>query len=192
MKSYEVTAAAALAAISAVLQFVHLGFLTPWGMWIDIVAVSWIVAYFIYGPRVAIVVSIAGALIITLIAPTSWLGAVMKWTASVPLILTLFLVQKGMKAKQKDLSKMRYLVVAVGAALLIRCALMVPLNYYFAIPIWTGMTVPEAEAALAPVLFGLPMWFWISAVNVAQGILEAVLAWVLVYRFRLDRFSAWE
>jgi riboflavin transporter FmnP len=192
MRSYEITAAAALAAISAVLQFVHLGFLTPWGMWIDLVAVSWIVAYFIYGPRVALTVSIAGALIITLIAPTSWLGAVMKWTASVPLILTLFIVQNGMKAKQKDLAKARYLLIAVAGALLIRCSLMVPLNYYFAIPIWTGMSVPELEMAFGPVLLGFPMWFWIVAVNVAQGILEAALAWVLVYRFRLDRFSSWE
>lgn len=184
MKSYEITAAAALAAISAVLQFVHLGFLTPWGMWIDLVAVSWIVAYLIYGPRVAIMVSVAGALIITLIAPSSWLGAFMKWTASAPLILTLFLVQKGMKAKPKDLSKMRYITVALGAALLIRCALMLPLNYYFAIPIWTGM--PAAQA------MDVVPWWAIAGINAIQGVLEAALAWMLVYRFRLGRFSSWE
>jgi riboflavin transporter FmnP len=189
MKSYEITAAAALAAISAVLEFVHIGFLTPWGMWIDLVAVSWIVAYLIYGPRVAFTVSLAGALIITLIAPSSWLGAFMKWTASVPLILTLFAVQKGMKAKQKDLSKMRYLVPAVAAALLIRCALMLPLNFYFAIPIWTGMSTAQAMAFS---MFNVPLWALVILVNVVQGILEAALAWMLVYRFRLDRFSSWE
>jgi riboflavin transporter FmnP len=172
MKSYEITAAAALAAISAVLEFVHIGFLTPWGMWIDLVAVSWIVAYFIYGPRVALTVSIAGALIIMLIAPTSWLGAFMKWTASVPLILTLFMLQKGMKAKQKDLSKMRYLVPAVASALVIRAALMLPLNYYFAIPIWTGMDVPTAMAVVP--------WWAIVGINAIQCVLEAALAWLLV------------
>jgi len=186
MKSYEVTAAAALAAISAVLQLAQpfTGWQSPWGMWIDLVAVSWTVAYLIYGPRVAIMVSSAGALIITLISPSSWLGAFMKWTASVPLILTLFAVQKGLRVKQKDLSKMRYLVVAVGAAIAIRCALMLPLNYYFAIPIWTGMTTAEAMAIVP--------WWAIAGVNAMQGVLEAALAWLLVYRFRLDRFSSWE
>jgi riboflavin transporter len=187
MKSYEITAAAALAAISAVLQVAQpfTGWYFPsWGMWIDIVAVSWIVAYLIYGPKVALATSLAGALIITLIAPSSWLGAFMKWTASVPLILTLFAVQKGFKVKQKGLAKARYLAVAVAAAIVIRCALMLPLNYYFAIPIWTGMTTAQAVDAFP--------WWIIAGINAVQAVLEAALAWILVFRFRLDRFSAWE
>jgi hypothetical protein len=38
----------------------------------------------------------------------------------------------------------------------------------------------------------VPLWTLIIIVNVVQGILEAALAWLLVYRFKLDRFSSWE
>ena len=71
--------AGALAAVSAVLQLYHLGYQSPqWGMWIDLVAVSWIIAYFLFGIRSALLVSFLGAVIITLFAPDTWLGASMK------------------------------------------------------------------------------------------------------------------
>jgi riboflavin transporter FmnP len=184
MKSYEITAAAALAAISAALQLVHVGVATQWGMWIDLVAVSWIVAYFIYGPRTALAVSVVGALLITLMAPSTWLGAIMKWTATVPIFLTLFVVQKTLRIKPKNLRKPVYLVMAVAAALVIRSLLMIPMNYYFAIPIW----VPDWS--LSDAMTFVP-WWAIAGVNTVQGVLEAALAWILVFRFRLDRFSEW-
>ncbi len=185
MKSYEMTAAAALAAISAALQLVHLGWASPWGIWIDLVAVSWIVAYFIYGPRTALVVSVVSALIITVTAPSTWLGAFMKWTATVPFLFVMLAMQKTMKVKHKDIRKPVFIITALSAALIIRSLLMIPLNYYFAIPIWMP------EWTLAETLQYVP-WWAIAGINTIQGVLEAVLAWMLVFRFRLDRFSEWQ
>jgi riboflavin transporter FmnP len=183
MKSYELTAAGALAAISAALQIVHVGWLSPWGLWIDAVAVSWILAFFLYGGRTALVVSIVGALIITLIAPSTWLGAIMKWTATIPMIVVLFAMQKVMKLKPGDMRKLRLIAVAVIAAVLLRGAIIIPLNYYFAIPIWTGWTTAEAMAFVP--------WWVIFGLNAIQGALEVAIAWLLVFRFRLDRFAVW-
>ena len=99
MRSHEITAAATLAAISAAFQLVHpfTGWQSPWGMWIDVVAIPWIIAYFLFGGRPAIVVSIVGALIITMVAPSTWLGALMKWLATVPMIIIPWLMQNLMK-----------------------------------------------------------------------------------------------
>jgi riboflavin transporter FmnP len=184
MKSYEVTAFAALAAISAVLQIVHLGWLSPWGMWIDLVAVSWMTAYFLYGGRAAFIVSLVGAIIITLVAPSTWLGAGMKWLATLPMWLVPLAMQKTLGKKMKDFRKPALLVAAVAIAILLRCMIVIPVNYYFAIPVWTGMTTAQAIEAVP--------WWAIFALNAVQGAVEVALAWLLVFRFRLDRFAAWQ
>jgi len=184
MKPYEITAAAALAAISAALQIVHAGWISPWGMWIDIVAVSWIVAYFLYGSRTAFAVSLVSALIITFVAPSTWLGAMTKWTATVPLLFVMLGMEKAMKLKINDFRRLKYLAIAVFLAAIIRAAVLIPLDYYFAIPIWTGWSVSEAMAFVP--------WWAIAGINGAQTIVEAALAWLLVFRFKLDRFSVWK
>ena len=183
MKSYEVTAFAALAAISAVLQIVHLGWLSPWGMWVDLVAVSWMTAYFLYGGRAAFIVSLVGAIIITLVAPSTWLGAGMKWLATFPMWLVPLAMRRAFRKKMKDFRKPAILIAAVAIAILLRCLIVIPVNYYFAIPIWTGMTTAQAIEAVP--------WWAIFALNAVQGVVEVALAWLLVFRFRLDRFASW-
>ena len=89
-KTTILTSAGMLAAISSVLQIVHIGYLSPWGMWIDFVAIPWIIAYLLFGGRGAFIVSVISAIIITLVAPSTWLGAVMKWVATLPIWLVPF------------------------------------------------------------------------------------------------------
>lgn len=184
MKNYEITAAAALVAISAALQIVHVGFAVPWGMWMDVVAVSWIVAYFLYGGRTAIVVSVISALVITLVAPATWLGATAKWLASVPLIFVMIAMSVTMKLKMRDFSKMHLLLLAVAVSIVIRAALLIPFNYYFALPIWVGWSTAEAMSFVP--------WWAIAGINALQTVVEVAIAWLLVFRFKLDRFSAWK
>ena len=87
----ELSLAAGLASISAATQLIHIGYQSPtWGMWIDVVAISWIIAFFLFGVRGSLLVSLVGALIITLFAPDTWLGASMKWIATLPTWFTLF------------------------------------------------------------------------------------------------------
>ncbi len=183
MDSQDITACAALAAISAALQVVHVGWMSPWGMWIDLVAVSWMIGYFLYGGKPALVVSVVGALLITLIAPSTWLGAMMKWIATVPMFLIPVVMRRVMRLDARGFASLKVLVPAILLAIILRGAIVIPVNYYFAIPIWVGWSPAEAMT-LVP-------WWAIFGINAVQGALEVLLAWLLVFRFRLDRFATW-
>ncbi len=184
MKTYEISAFAALAAISAVFQIVHLGYQTPWGMWIDVVAIPWILAFFLYRGRGSLIVSIIGAIIITLVAPSTWLGASMKWLATMSMWLMLWFWQIIFKLKLKDFKKLRIMIPCILLGIILRGLIIIPTNYYYAIPIWTGWT-PEQAMEMLP-------WWIIFSLNAIQGILEVVIAWLLVFKFRLERFKSWE
>lgn len=184
MRSYEISACAALAAISAAVQIVHIGWPSPWGMWIDIVAIPWILAFFLFKGRAALSVSIVGSIIITLAAPSSWLGAIMKFFATLPMFLIPWVFQRLYKLHLKDFKKLRIITFCLVIAVIIRGIMMIPMNYYFAIPIWTGWG-PEEAMNMIP-------WYIIFSLNAIQGILEVVIAWLLVFRFKLKRFATWE
>jgi riboflavin transporter len=182
LTSREIALSAALASLSAVVQLLHIGYQSPaWGMWIDVVAVSWIIAYFLFGIRSSLLVTLVGTLIITLFAPDTWLGASMKLVATVPVILALFVWSALRKKGVSEYHNPRKLVVPFIVSVVIRCAVVLPLNYFYAIPIWTGMTPDKAMAAIP--------WFVIAGFNVAQSLLDVVFAWVIVYQFKLSRFS---
>lgn len=182
LSSREIAFASALAAFSATVQLIHIGYQSPtWGMWIDIVAVSWIIAFFLYGVRISLLVSLLGALIITLFAPDTWLGAVMKWTATLPMWLSLYFWMFTRKKTLSSYGKLSTLLVPILAGVAIRIVLVLPLNYFFAIPIWTGMTTQQAWQAIP--------WIVIAIFNAVQGILDVILAWLVVYKFRINRFA---
>ena len=185
MKTYEISAVAALAAISAVVQIVHIGYLIPnWGMWIDIVAIPWVLAFFLYRGKMAFLVSITGAIIIALFAESSWLGASMKWLATMPMWMMLCMWQMMFKLKLKDYKKMSVLISCIIFGTILRGIIIIPLNYYYAIPIWTGLTTEQAIATIP--------WWIIFSVNTIQGILEVLVAWLLVFKFKLQRYATWK
>jgi riboflavin transporter FmnP len=185
MKTYEISAGAALAAISAVVQIIHIGYLIPnWGMWIDIVAIPWILAFFLYREKMAFSVSVIGAIIITLVDPSSWLGASMKWLATMPMWLMLLIWQRLFKLKLNDYRKISVLISCIIFGIILRGIIIIPLNYYYAIPIWTGMTSEQALAIIP--------WWIIFSVNAIQGILEVTIAWLLVFKFKLQRYATWK
>lgn len=176
---------AALAAISAVMELIHVGYQLPqFGMWIDAVAITWIMAFFLFGIRAALLTATIGAIIITLFAPSSWLGASMKWVATVPIALSLFFWLLITKKQLSYYAKISNLFMPLVLGILLRIILVIPLNYYYAIPIWTGLTSKEAFIAIP--------WLIIVVFNVIQAIIDVGIAWVLVFRFNLKRFASWE
>ncbi len=179
----EMAIAAGLAAFSAVVQLIHIGYESPqFGMWIDIVAVTWIIGLFLFGLRVSFIVSLLGAIIITLFAPDTWLGAITKWLASFPgwFILGIWLMNK--QTPYEYYKKFSHLLIPLIVAIIIRCAIIIPVDYYYAIPIWTGMSAAKAMIAIP--------WYIIGLFNIAQSLVDVILAWLLVYKFRLDRFAS--
>jgi len=169
LSSRQTAVIASLAAFSAALQLIHLGYRSPqWGMWLDLVAVSWIVALLLYGRKTALTVALLVALVITLFSPDTWLGASMKLVATLPLIL-FFSVKPGR------------LVISAILAVGLRLLVVLPLNYYYAIPIWTGMA-PAAAMKVIP-------WWVIAGFNLVQSLIDLSLAWLIVFRFKLSRYA---
>lgn len=180
----EIALAASLTALSAASQLLHFGYQFPqWGMWLDVVAIPWLVAFFLFGFRLALVVSLLGSGVITLFAPETWLGAVMKFTATAPLWLALSLWLPLRKAQLLHYQRWTLLLIPLLAGLIARASLMLPLNYYWAIPIWTGLSTDQAMAIIP--------WYIIAGINALQGAADVGLAWLLVFKFRLYRFAGW-
>lgn len=175
LSNRELALTAALAAVSTVVQLIHLGYQSPqWGMWIDLVAVSWLIAFFLFGLRSALYVSLLGFIVITLFAPDTWLGASMKWLATAPMWLSLGLFSK-------NYHQISRLILPLTIGLIIRSLIIIPVNYFYAIPLWTGMS-PAVAIQTIP-------WYIIAGFNSIQGLIDVILAWVIVYRFRLNRFA---
>jgi riboflavin transporter FmnP len=178
----QIAISAALAALSATVQIIHIGYVSPtWGMWIDVVSVTWVIAYFLFGFQSSLLVSLVGSLIITLFAPETWLGASMKFVATIPIILSLFGWVVLRKQRFDWYAKPSRLIFPVLIGTVIRSLLVLPLNYYYAIPIWTGMAPVAAMKAIP--------WFIIIAFNIIQTIVDVTFAWIIVYKFKLSRFS---
>ena len=178
----ELTMISSLATVSALLQLVHIGYQSPqFGMWIDFVACSWIIAFFLFGIRGALLTSLISAIIMTLFAPETWLGASMKWSLSLPILLCLHFWLVVTRKDAMSYSNPRALVIPVIIALLVRAALALLLNYYYAIPIWLG--IPSTQAITT-----IP-WYVISLFNLAQGLCDIILAWIITFRFKIIKFK---
>jgi riboflavin transporter FmnP len=175
---------AALSAFSAVFQLFHLGFQTQWGMWIDIVAVPWIIAYFLFGFKGGLTVSFIGSIIITLVAPDTWLGALAKFIATVPMFLILYSLTLSFKIKIVQFKKLKNIILPSLIAIGIRGVLMFFFNYYFALPIWFPGKTPSQLMTIFP-------WYIIVGINIIQGIVDVTLAWLLVFPYKLSRFGNW-
>lgn len=89
MKTYDLVVVAMLGALAALFQITNgvLGIPTGFGMTVDLVAVPVILAFFLFGLEHALWVLMIATFAITLIAPTSWLGASMKFAATVPMVI---------------------------------------------------------------------------------------------------------
>jgi len=180
----ETALSASLAAISAVVQLYHIGYQVPqFGMWLDLVAVSWIIAYLLFGIRSALITSLIGALIITLFAPSTWIGALAKWLLTAPLWLCLYLWSLGVKKHPASYQHFINFLPPLAFSLVIRCALAIPVDYYFAIPLWMNMSPEQAFQAIP--------WYIVVIFNAIQTIIDLLLAWVIVFRFKLSRFANW-
>jgi riboflavin transporter FmnP len=173
---------AALAAISALFQLLHIGIKTQWGMWIDVVAVSWIMAYFLFDLKGGLIVSLVGSIIITLIAPETWLGASAKFIATVPMFLILHVSTLIFKNKIIQFKKLKNIILPTLVAIGLRGILMFFFNYYFALPIWIPGKTPAQLMSIFP-------WYIIIGINAVQGIIDVVFAWILVFPYKLSRFG---
>lgn len=117
MKTYKLVAAALLAGLAIFFQFYNnaLGVQTGFGMTVDLAALPVLLALFILGFDAAFEVLVVLALAIALIAETGYIGAIMKFAATLPMIALPALYSIAFK-KKFDAAK--------AAALALLCAVV--------------------------------------------------------------------
>ena len=194
-KSYLIVSVAILSALAIVFDVLSdaLPFRALWGMKIDFVGTVWVLSYFLYGLRVAFPTSVITTLYITLFMPTGFVGATMKFIATIPMFLVPELMShlpffnRSSKIFNKPL-----LIVGVGAlANAVRLLVATMVNYYWAIPLWTGIPT----SMILEVMFANSIWAFIvfvSGMNLLQGIVDIFVPWLLAFKFKLSTmFGTW-
>lgn len=179
----ELSILSALAALSITVQLIHIGYRSPVGIWVDLVAVFWLMAYFLYGVRGAMITSIVGFLVITLTQPDTWIGASMKWIASFLVWISFVMFLSLIKKNREVFEDFKYLVIPIILGIILRGVAMIILNYYYAIPIWIPGTTPEQAMEIVP-------WHILVGLNAIQTLVDVILAWVLVFKFKLKKFGS--
>jgi len=192
-KPYFITSVAVLSTLAIIAEIIP-SFRVPWGMKIDFVGVIWVLAFFLYGLSEALCVSTIATIFILGYSPTAFVGATMKFIATVPMFLVpaAFRYLPISSEKASKVFNSIWAITAVGIfAILVRVIACSIANYYWAIPLFFGM---PSEVVLQR-MFGNSIWAFIASVagmNVLQGIVDIVVPWFLVFKGRLGRyFGTW-
>jgi len=240
-KINEITIVALFSALCAVLEISPLKIATQWGMKIDLVAVPILMAFFLFGFRVALETSIVMFFALSIISPAGFIGATMKWMATVPMFIVptllsmkpsevknqkllaalgvlmstialivlfgiLFLLLKNKEIishflvaisciafyfsfwiltrnyefrDTKIFENVYFVLTALILAIIVRGITTTVVNYYFAIPVFFGISTEEA--------FQWIPWYVIMGLNAIQSIVDAGGAWILVFKTGISR-----
>ncbi|MBM5804680.1 MAG: hypothetical protein FJZ49_01175 [Candidatus Verstraetearchaeota archaeon] len=191
-RAFKISVVASMLALTAVFELINraLPLRAPWGMSIDFVALPVMIVFFILGIRYALLTGVGLFAILMVIGYASFVGAVMKFSTTISMVLVLGALQLTPLRDRSNLA-LTYRSVArfapAGAlALLARCVVAVFLNYYWAIPLFFAMPV---EQVIQSFFFG-SMWGFVSFVsgmNVTQGVIDLAVAWIIVFGFGLAK-----
>ena len=194
-KSYLIISIAIMSALAIVFDILSdaLPLRVPWGMKIDFVGTVWVLTYFLYGISAAFPVAGITALYIAIFMPTGYVGAAMKFIATIPMFLVPDLISHlpFLNRSSKSFNKLTVIVPVSIIASAVRLLVTTIVNYYWAIPLWTGIPTNM----ILEVMFGgsLPAFIvFVSTMNVLQGIVDIFVPWFLAFRFRLSTmFGTW-
>ena len=162
---------AMLSVVSVLLQIYKIAY--PWGGIIDIdaVGIPWIMATFLFGLNGGLVTSVVSTIGIAIFAPTGVVGAIMKFLATVIVVLAVGLVGWKFKFSRKGLA------LAFVTALILRPVIMALLNYYIGIPLFFNIPTEAALQQFPPELFIIP--------NAILAATDFWIAYVLVFSTKL-------
>jgi riboflavin transporter FmnP len=195
-KSYLIASIAVMSALAIAFDVLSdlLPLRVPWGMKIDFVGTIWVLSYFLYGLSVAFPVSVVTSLFITMFMPTGFVGGIMKFVATIPMFLVPALVSYlpfFSKQGSKIFNKIFLIIGVAVLANVVRLLAATAINYYWAIPLWTG--IPTGQ--ILDIMFGgsfLGFIIFVAGMNVLQGIIDIFVAWLLAFKFRLSSmFGTW-
>lgn len=187
----KIVGAALLAPIAVLLQIAPPLFVTPWFMRIDLVAVPWIICWLVFGLKTSLLCLLISVPLVGVLGPFAGgvVGVIMKSVASIWMFLIPALFARKLGDVRNLINNKPMLVLAALAALLTRSIVTVFFNFYFALPVFFGMT-PEAIFGFFTALpsfvgisFGLiglgayiaEVAFW----NILQGAIDLSVSFVI-------------
>ncbi len=195
-KSYLVVSIAMMSALAIIFDIFSdmLPFRVLWGMKIDFVGTVWVLSYFLYNLPVARPVSALTTLYIALFMPTGFVGAIMKFIATIPMFLIPAIVSRLPFFSKRNSKIFNNIFLTVGLCILaniVRLVLATTVNYYWAIPLWTGTPTDQIVDVMFSGSFTAFIVF-VAGMNVAQGIVDIVVPWVLAFKLKLSTtFGTW-
>ncbi len=166
----------------------------PWGMAaLDFIAVPWIIAFLLFGLKAGLLTSIIGTSGIFFFSEESipFIGATMKFSASIPLIIIPAVIFSLTRFRlYKEIGRMKKVYAfSMGIGIVVRCFVTMFLNYYWAIPLMFGLNPIDVPASFNWFFWGSsmnpnPLAYYVLGVglwNTWQGIIDVVVAWLIVY-----------
>lgn len=186
-KSLFVASIAILSALSVVFDIMSDQFplRVPWGMKIDFVGTTWLVAYFLFGFAEALCVSSITAVYMAFLGPTGIVGATMKFIATVSMFGVFELLMILPFVRKRTFKNPIVMTATSVMAILARVVSTCVVNYYWAVPIWVGPDFMEK-------LFGGSIMAFVAFVvgmNLLQSLVDIVIPWSIALRlgFFLNR-----
>ncbi len=180
-KTQKITAASIFGAISLVSAFsaAYIPRLPGWGFALfDPVSIIWIVAFLIFGITVGITTSLLGTLGLMYFDPTG-IGPFMKLIATLPMMLIPWIFFKYYSSKTEDISsdyilKFKIYTISMIFALIVRLALMIPLNLII-VPLFFSDSWPPLAIMEYTMMLNIIQWTgdaWIPYLVVVKSTLR--------------------
>lgn len=138
----KIVGAALLAPFAVLFQNLPPIFLTPWFMRIDLVAIPWIICWSVFGLKTALLCFIISVPLVGFLGPFAGgvVGIVMKSVASIWMFLIPAVFAHKVGGIQNLLRNKLLFTSAAIVALTTRAVVTVLFNFYFALPVFFGMT----------------------------------------------------
>ncbi|GAB6136742.1 ECF transporter S component [Thermococcus prieurii] len=172
----EIAISGVMLGLALLLDVAPIDFPTVWGMKIDVVAVPIVIVYFIlgfWGSLFALGLLFIG---LSVVSSASWLGAMMKVTATFAVILGLEFARRTVGLDFRNPCRLLLFgVVAYIVGVVIRVPLMLLLNYYVALPIWLGLPREKVVQAVENWTH-VPFWVAIGLPNAVQSVIDVFLS----------------
>ena len=180
----QIVGGAIFGALSLVLAFLA-AFLprTPEGFaYFDPISIIWVICYLIFGPLAGLISAVIGMLLLMPFDPFAPIGPIMKFTATVALILPSYVLMKYIK---KDVSSgtlkepKTYATYGV-IGIIVRIAVMVPLN----IVVYIALGYPTEFLGVYLIL--------VVIFNILQSVWDLLIPYLVVYVTKIDeKFEIW-
>jgi len=199
----EIVGAAIFSALSIVIS-VYITPLIPripgWGIAIvDPISIIWITCLLIFGVRAGLLCTVIGSVGLIPFDPTGWVGPLMKFSATISLIIVpiIFLkLYKRVEGERKSLklkNPKNYITFGV-LGMILRIAVMVGLNIVIFLTIWSDwLAFTNLEFLGLPNISGwTALIIGAILINAWQSILDFLIPYLLVFTSKLDeKFEIW-